>query len=94
VKSAQFSIFLLKSQHPGTNLERNFDVTWENDFNSSPDPCSDNFRGSEPSSEESVRLIKFFMSATHRLQEAYVSLQSGVPNTFNGHIGYPYSFSK
>jgi hypothetical protein len=87
-------LFLLNIENLGTNLERNFDVSWENEFNSSPDPCSANFRGSEPSSEESVRLLKYFMTMTQRVQEAYISIQSGIPNTFNGHIGYPYAFSK
>lgn len=75
-------------------MERNFDVNWESELNSSADPCSDNYRGDRPSSEESVRLIKFFMELTHRLQESYVSLQSGIQGSFRGHIAYPYAFSK
>lgn len=75
-------------------MERNFDVYWEGDLNSSDDPCSDNYRGERPSSEESVRLIKFFMELTARLQESYISIQAGIPGTFGGHIGYPYAYSK
>lgn len=75
-------------------MERNFDVNWDVELNSSPDPCSDNYRGERPSSEESVRLIKFFMELTARVQESYVSIQAGIPNTFRGHIAYPYAYSK
>lgn len=75
-------------------MERNFDVYWEGELNSSADPCSDNFRGETAGSEESVRLLKFFMMYTQRLQESYVSIQSGIPGTFNGAIAYPYAYSK
>lgn len=75
-------------------MERNFDVDWEGGSDSSDDPCADNYRGERAGSEESVRLLKFFMYYTHRLQESYVSIQSGIPDTFNGHIAYPYAYSK
>ncbi len=78
----------------GVNLERNYDVYWDGGLDSSDDPCSDLYRGERPGSEESVRLLKYFMELTFRVSESYVSIQSGVPGTFSGHISYPYAYSK
>ncbi|KAL7048129.1 hypothetical protein ACKWTF_003230 [Chironomus riparius] len=77
----------------GVNIERNFDIYWDSDINSSADPCDDNFRGSEPASEEESRFLKLFFSLARPVEVAYISIQAGLPNTFNGAIAYPYAFS-
>lgn len=66
---------------------------WDSGINSSEDPCEDNFRGPFANSEEATHLIQFFLSLTRDVHQAYITIQAGVPETFNGHVAYPFSHS-
>lgn len=78
----------------GVNVERNFDYMWGLGINSSDDPCEDNFSGPEADSEEETKTIQFAVDIFRRIQHGYISLKAGTFGTFNGHIAYPFSYSK
>ncbi|KAG5677261.1 hypothetical protein PVAND_007032 [Polypedilum vanderplanki] len=74
----------------GVNIERNFNIYWDS---GSDDPCSDEYRGPVQTSEEATRLLEFFFYYTSRVQESYISIQAGIPNSFNGNVAYPFAHS-
>jgi hypothetical protein len=67
---------------------------WDSDLDSSADACSDVFRGPSATSEEETRLINYFILLTTNTQQAYVSIQAGIPGTWGGHIAFPFAYSK
>ena len=45
----------------GVDLNRNYAVSWDKEGGNSPDPCAENYRGTEPFSEPETRAIRDFL---------------------------------
>jgi len=50
-----------KVETKGVDLNRNYAVSWDKPGGNSPDPCAENYRGTEPFSEPETRAIRDFL---------------------------------
>ncbi|CAB3221825.1 unnamed protein product, partial [Arctia plantaginis] len=73
---------------PGVNINRNFDVDWQN-FDASSSPCSHVYAGIEPFSEVETRMIQSIIQENGSKIKLYISLQNN-----GGFISYPWSFER
>lgn len=81
--------------YSGVNIDRNFDIYWDAEIDSTADPCQDNYRGPEPTSEEETRFLKYFLSLARPQEVAYINIQAtDARNRFNGAIAFPFAHSK
>ncbi|KAH8380305.1 hypothetical protein KR009_009856 [Drosophila setifemur] len=71
----------------GTNLNRNFDITWGQGFPDLRDPCSEQYAGKEAFSESEARTVRDIMQGMVNSQRGvmYLSL-----HTANRSIFYPW----
>ncbi|KAH8256215.1 hypothetical protein KR026_010913, partial [Drosophila bipectinata] len=73
----------------GTNLNRNFNISWGEGYPDLKDPCSDHFAGSKPFSEIETRTVRDIM---HELVQTNRGLMYLSLHTANQSIFYPWVY--
>jgi len=72
----------------GTNLNRNWQYEW-NTINGNDDPCSDNYPGRAPFSEDETRTVSDYIRTISDKFYAYISFHS-----YSQHLMYPFGYTR